>query len=306
MKSTTHFSASVIIAILFLTPPPLTPAQEIKSEAEARGAFLITRKKTADDPKTTPNIKPPARPTPKPDLSKSKTPANAKGKKQTSEPEGRDSTTTAASAPLTPIGVGYTLYQRNNRGEAIRVDLAKTFYKDDSVRFVIEPNIDGYLYIFHAENDGEPTMIFPDHRLNHGDNAIKAHVPYEVPSRNAAIPWFTFDENAATENLYIVVTRAPLPNVPTGLELARLCQSSGRECSWKPPKEQFNLVLAKANEPKIVSLNKTLGQTQAAIENEAISRGIKLKPEAPEPSLVQMNVAPNQEILVMKTQLIHR
>ncbi len=310
MNFTTRSSASVGIAILFLNLSSLALAQEAKSEEEARGAFLITRKKPADDPKKpvgdpkkSSEAKPPARPTPKPDLSTSKPPANAREKKQATEPEGRDSTATAAPVA---IGVGYTLYQRNNRGETVRVNLTKTFYKDDSVRFVIEPNIDGYLYIFHAENDGEPAMIFPDHRLNQGENAIKAHVPYEVPSRNAAIPWFTFDENAATENLYIVVTRAPLPKVPTGSELVKFCQPFGRECSWKPSKGQFDLVLAKADEPKIVSLNKTLGQTQAAVESEAISRGIKLKPEAPEPSLVQMNVAPNQDILVMKTQLTHR
>lgn len=313
MNLTSLFSASVGIAILFLNLSSLALAQQMKSEEEARGAFLITRKKTADDPKKTagglnapPAAKAPPRATPKSDLSKSKPPANAGGKKEASEPAERDST--VAATPVA-IGIGYTLYQRNNRGEAVRVNLTKTFYKDDSVRFVIEPNIDGYLYIFYAENDSEPAMIFPDHRLNQGENAIKAHVPYEVPSRNAAIPWFTFDENPATENLYIVVTRAPLPGIPTGSELAQFCQSFVRvrqECSWKPSKRQFDLTLAQADEPKIVSLNKTLGQTQAVVESEAISRGIKLKPEAPEPSLVLMNVAPDQNILVMKTQLIHR
>jgi hypothetical protein len=88
----------------------------------------------------------------------------------------------AAPQPTAPepgaIGLGYTLYQRAESGEVKRVRASQPFYENDQVRFVIEPNIDGYLYIFYTENDGEPEMIFPDHRLSQGANQVKAHVPY--------------------------------------------------------------------------------------------------------------------------------
>jgi hypothetical protein len=220
------------------------------------------------------------------------------------QPENKEPVVGSKPGAPAPIGIGYSLYQRNNLGEAVRVDPETRFKTGDSARFVIEPNINGYLYIFHAENDGPPKMIFPDHRLDEGDNTIKAHVPYEVPSRKWS-RWFAFKGNPATENLYLVVTREPLPGVPTGSKLDDFCQQNVKECPWKPAKAQFDLVLGKAGEVKTASSLKELGKSQSPVESEAIVKARDLELSAPEPSLVVMNVSAKQDILVMKTQLIH-
>jgi hypothetical protein len=305
----------IILSALFGLALQLSPAalamQETsgktpQSEDQARGAFLITRKKLGDSDSSKKTAAAAAPKQSQAELSKSKTPARNKSRKPARAGSKPESVNAVAEPPgAEPIGIGYTLYQRNKQGEAVRVNPSTTFYENDSVRFVIEPNIDGYLYIFHAENDADPVMIFPDHRLKEGDNAIKAHVPYEVPARDASVNWFTFDENSAVENLFIVVTRAPLPNIPTGGELAGYCKSIGEECNWKPSRSQFDVVRAKASDPKIVSASRSLGEVQASVESEAISRGIKLKAEAPEPALVHLNVSPSLNVLVMKTQLKH-
>ena len=119
-------------------------------------------------------------------------------------------------------------------------------------------------------------------------------------------PWFEFDGTPSIENLLIIVTRTQLPAVPVGKELVRFCLPIGDECTWKPSKPQFDRVFAKADAPKIVSESKTLGQLLAQVEEFAIMRGIKLKAQDPEPTIVQMNLSAAQDILVMKTQLIHR
>jgi len=297
--------------ISLLAIPPFVPAQQPMQleEEQARGAFLISRKNPAK-PIPTPTPKKPSLPQPSrqpSDIARNRSvPKSAKTTPDKTTPASAPVTTVASTPGGSPIGVGYTLYQRNAAGETLRVSPTKTFHDGDQVRFVIEPNIDGYLYIFVRTDDGEPEMLFPDHRLNDGANEVRAHVPYEAPSRKAEIKWFTFDANSGVERLYIVVTRAPLPSVPAGKELIAYCKESGQECSWKPAPQQFNPVLAGADEPKIVSASKTLGQAQAEIESEAITRGIKLKAEAPEPVLVQMNVSAGKDILVMKTELIHR
>ena len=56
------------------------------------------------------------------------------------------------------------------------------------MRFMIESNISGYLYVFHVENDGPAKMIFPDARLQGGNNFIQAHVPREMPSSREEDP----------------------------------------------------------------------------------------------------------------------
>jgi hypothetical protein len=222
---------------------------------------------------------------------------------------------------LNRIGIGYSLYKCTDkkedrcedRNKLVRVDINKEVQTGDLARFVIEPNIDGFLYIFNAVNDGEPKMIFPHHRLRGGDNKINAHVPYEVPSRE--LGWFRFvdkPEYAAfskvTENLFIIVTRKPLPGFPTGSQLFDFCQSlqSGERCTWKPTRDQFNLVQAEAGESKMATSRKEIGKPQTSVESEAVEQERDLEYSAPEPSLIVMNVSAKQNVLVLKTQLVHR
>ncbi len=298
------------------TPKPASDAatggqrQRTPATSKSGGADVKNRDKTsnpASNATTSPQQTPAG-------SAKSPAPAGNRRRNRPGQPPTAALTTTAggpapvatpAPAPA-PLGLGFTLYQRNERGEAKRVHPETVFRKDDAVRFVIEPNIDGYLYIFYSEGETEPVMIFPDHRLHEGDNRIIAHVPYEVPSRHSKTPWFVFDEKPAVENFLIVITKTPLAGAPAGASLVKYCLSFGEDCNWKPSKPQIDLVVAQLDQPKLVSLSKSLGKLQAAIEEVAIARGIKLKSEEPEPAIVQMNVSAALDILVMKTQLIHR
>src|SRR5215510_1461553 len=108
---------------------------------------------------------------------------------------------TVTTAEPTRIGIGYTLYkcfekrgeQCSNEDKLVRVDTNGEVKTGDLVRFVIEPNIDGFLYIFNSVNDGAPKMIFPSYQIEEGDNKIQAHVLYEVPTRALEDGgWFRF------------------------------------------------------------------------------------------------------------------
>ncbi|MGH9855512.1 MAG: DUF4384 domain-containing protein, partial [Blastocatellia bacterium] len=223
---------------------PLAAAQPSQQESEeTRGAFMVTRKNPGGSKTEAPaqkSDKPPGSARKQPPAGKAKQPAKPKtetAKQKGDQPIAGQPSTEAPPqssaptpidpispigpiAPIGPIGLGYTLYQRAPSGEVARVRASQPFHEDDQVRFVIEPNTDGYLYIFYTENDGEPEMIFPDHRLSQGENQVKAHVPYEAPSRNARNDWFIFTENKpARLRLFIVISRQPLPNVPSGKDL---------------------------------------------------------------------------------------
>jgi hypothetical protein len=208
-----------------------------------------------------------------------------------------------------PIGVGYTLFMRSAFGEAVRVDPAREFHTKDSIRISLESNTDGYLYVFHTENDGQPEMIFPDARLDDGNNEINAHVPYEVPSSketDESFRWFTFTGNPAKERLYFVVTREPLKDVPTDEDLIKCCKVGKDTVPWKPSPAIWAQLKKEADSHVIVSKSKDYGQAQTAGEKDATARGIGLAKTAPEPSVVRMNASSTYGMLVTSLDLTHQ
>jgi hypothetical protein len=211
--------------------------------------------------------------------------------------------------PSAALGLGYTLFMRGANGRGLRVEPTREFHNGDSVRLALEPNVDGYLYVFHTEGDGAPEMIYPDPRLDGGENWIEAHVPVEVPSSEETderLRWFTFYGNAGIERLYVVVTREPLPVVPTGNELVGYCATNKNKCPWHPSSEVWaQLQNATRAEVKVVAA-KSFGQVQSEKEKIATTRGLGLDQSAPEPSVIRMNASTNAPLLVTVLDLIHK
>ena len=204
-----------------------------QDDEEVRGAFLSSREKTT----TGTHAK---------GRHKSRRPgtknANSNTAKNSNSGGGNNANAGPTSPPATPIGLGYTLFMRDSNGDPVRVDPSEEFHTGERVRIALEPNVDGYLYIFHSEGDGPPEMIFPDWRLDDGYNEIDAHVPYDVPSgaeKDERLRWFTFDATPATERLYIVVTREPLSAVPISEALVAFCATNKTKCPWKPVPEAW-------------------------------------------------------------------
>ncbi|MDT4955157.1 MAG: hypothetical protein QOJ02_3295 [Acidobacteriota bacterium] len=205
----------------------------------------------------------------------------------------------------TSLGLGYTLYKRDSMGNAVRVDPTQEFYAGDRIRLSLETNTDGYLYIFHTENNGEPEMLYPDARLGKGNNKIEAHVPYEIPWNEPGVEnWFKFDANPANERLYVVVTRQPLPGVPVSSALVDYCGQN--RCPWQPPVGVWAQVKASGQAKVGVVKSAKYGQKQSQLEREATTRGLGLDQSAPEPSIIRMNASSNTAILVTAVDLIHK
>jgi hypothetical protein len=272
---------------------------------DVRGAFLSTR------PKTT-NTNAPRKPKP---------PHNTNSNSSTVTKNTNTGGTNLANAntkhvvnvnnaPSGPaIGLGYTLFMRDPNGRSVRVEPGREFHNGDRVRISLEPNVDGYLYVFHTEGNGPAEMIYPDPRLNGGENSIEAHVPIEVPSSEETderLRWFAFYGDAGIERLFVVVTRQPLNSVPTGAELVMYCSANKDKCPWRPPADvQAQIqVAAKANVKVVVS--GTFGQTETETEKVATTRGLGLDKSAPQPAVIRMNAAANATLLVAVLDLVHK
>lgn len=264
---------------------------------DVRGAFLSSRPKT-----TNANASRRRRP-----------PRNTNSAATTNANTGKTNTANAnnsvSGAPVHAIGLGYTLFMRDPSGRSVRVEPGREFHNGDRVRISLEPNVDGYLYVFHTEDDGAPEMIYPDARLDAGENWIEAHVPLEVPSSEETderLRWFTFYGDAGIERLYVVVSREPLPLVPTGSDLVNFCSTNKGKCPWRPATEIWGRVQdATKAEVRIVT-SKTFGQPQTEKEKVATTRGLGLDTSAPQPAVIRMNVTTNAPVLVTVLDLIHK
>jgi len=212
----------------------------------------------------------------------------------------------SSSAAPGALGLGYTVFKKNADGKPVRVNPEQVFREGDGVRFMVESNETGYLYIFYTEKVGTTKMIFPDPRLDGGVNQIKAHVPREVPSKEEPGDWwFFFDEKAATERFYLIITRQPLAGVKTGETLVAAYEKNPSAHPWQPTKATWQTLLAQAGTSQ-VSKGREFGASQTEAEQVAVVRGGILRPSAPAPSVVRMSTSPKTGMLVAQIALLHR
>ena len=267
-----------------------------QQDEDVRGAFLTTRPKaTGKTSRTTPTTKPNRRrPKPKPVVSRD---------------DGTPNPVNPAKVNVPRMGLGLTLFMRDSNGLAVRTDPAHEFRKGDHVRFLIETNADGYLYVFNTTDGGQPVLIYPDPELDDAGNYFQAHVPFEIPSSVAAeerLRWLTFDEHAGAEKLYFVFTREPISAVPIEDDLISYCRDHDAKCPWHPGAETWAQIQNELNEPVKVARVAGLGTAQTSSEHRAVTRGIGLNRDDPEPSLIMLTASTSKNMLVAAVDLIHK
>ena len=277
-----------------------------QSDEEVRGAFLSTRAKTT-------NTNAPRRPRPPHNPNPSSTNSNNANGPRNNNPGNVNSgapNRNSGNPRAQAIALGYTMFMRDVNGRAVRIDPAREFHNGDRIRISLEPNVDGYLYVFHTEGDGQPEMIFPDARLGGGENWVEAHVPIEVPSTvetDERLRWFQFYGNPATERLFVVVTREPLSDVPIADTLVNLCSTNKENCPWHPPAEVWTRIQQAARaDVKVVTNTSTAGQEQTEKEQVATTRGLGLDQTAPQPSVIRMSASTRAPMLVTTLDLVHK
>lgn len=279
-------TAVLLLLFCFVPLSPCAGAYAPQDDDTTRGAFIETR------------------PAP-----------SAKGRHRT-RPARRDR---AKEAPVTDdssvpvasskaIGFGYTIYQANAAGEPVRVDPKKQFRTGERVRFLVEPGIDGYIYIFHRENDGRPELIYPDPRIAGGTNRTVAHALMEIPSRREPNPrarWFTFFDPPAVEHLYFVVARSPLAAIPTGADLLAYYEAHPDAGPWRPPSEVWDGIETGAKASAFESVLAKAGASQPRVEVDALTRGFGLPKTAPQPAVVRVSASSEDPFQVTVIDLVH-
>jgi hypothetical protein len=277
-----------------------------QSDDEVRGMFIGSRPKT-----TNPNPPPRRRHQPPRNANTSVVAKNQNDSRNTNTKNANTSVANRNSNNAKPqaIALGYTMFMRDVNGRAVRIDPTREFHNGDRIRISLEPNIDGYLYVFHTEGDGQPEMIFPDARLEAGENWVEAHVPMDVPSTvetDERLKWFQFYGNPATEHVFVVLTREPLPDVPIAETLTARCSANKNDCPWHPTAEVWTRIQQAAKADVKVVTSNTSGQAQTEKEETAATRGLGLDQSAPQPSVIRMSASTSAPVLVTMLDLVHK
>jgi hypothetical protein len=197
------------------------------------------------------------------------------------------------------LALGYTLFLRDSSGQPARVDSNHRFAEGEAMRLVVEPNSDGYLYIFDREGNGPVQMIFPDLRLRNGDARIAAHLALQIPNGSTDKDWFAFTGQPQTERLILVFSKEPVTGWPRGREL--LQHPGGFQSSW----DQF---IEKAPFKTKQAFEKTSGdegKPMSTGERASLSRGLKLLRDDPLPSVIEAGDG-KSNMLVVSIELMRR
>jgi hypothetical protein len=274
-----------------------------QQDEDVRGAFMTTRPKATGKASGQNSSS-----TPRPSHRRPKAKTVAK------DTDNRKPGPTPSPSPSTKLntarlGLGLTLFMRDSNGLAIRTDPAHEFRKGDHVRFLVETSTDGYLYVFNTTDGGQPVMIYPAPELDEAGNYFQAHVPFELPSSEGAeerLRWLTFDEKPGAEKLYFVFSREPLTGVPIEDDLISYCRDNSRQCPWNPGADVWAQIQQEMNGPVKIAKAGKQGSNQTSGERSAVTRGIGLNRNDPEPSLIMLTASTSKNILVAAVDLIHK
>lgn len=278
------------LLLLALTLP--LHAQEVERDAARRGAQFKSRASAQGTVNTG------AAPRPKTNVKKSTKPTAPLNSVVTIVED--------ASARL--LALGYSVYKKDSRGLPQRIAPATIFHKGDAIRFTVEPNSDGYFYIFTQENDGTMKLLFPSSRLSHGENFLHAHHLYEVPSRQEPDPdnrWFLFDDKPAQEHFYFVLSRDRIAEIPSGAALQQFDeQAAGKE--WTPPQRLWEAMMAKMASPLLTDQRVAVRSGMHPDEVESIKRGVGLKHRSPQPTVLKQQKNAGEDWLVIEVTVTHQ
>jgi hypothetical protein len=211
---------------------------------------------------------------------------------------------TSAPASLSPLGLGYTILSLNRETkDFVAVEPGHVFREGDELRLMLETNANGYLYVFNTENKGQPVMLYPNVTLDGGSNKISGHTSEFYPAEQS----FEIVEKAAIEHLYVIFSRNPLPDVPTGGELEKFCSPKIEACDWSPTQAQWEKITSLAAGTQVdKGMISEQARAEIRVASSAITRRIRIKPKAPSPAVVCMNASAKADVLLTKIELIHK
>jgi hypothetical protein len=120
---------------------------------------------------------------------------------------------------LAPLTLQWHLLRRVDDNTQEEADSTKEFQTGDRLKLGITTNQDGYLYIINQPQGKDGVMLFPDLRINKGQNHVLKDKEYSVPSycQDFDDPkdcWFKMIPPAGTETMIVIFSREKITTLP--------------------------------------------------------------------------------------------
>ena len=93
--------------------------------------------------------------------------------------------------------------------------------------------------------------------------------------------------------------------MPIEDDLITFCRENNAKCPWHPGSEVWAQIQNELNEPVKVVSKGGVGNAQTSAEHRAVTRGIGLNRDDPEPSLIMLTASTARNMLVAVVDLIH-
>lgn len=111
------------------------------------------------------------------------------------------------------------LIKRGDGNTQEEADSSKEFQTGDQLKLAITTNQTGYLYIINQPKAKDGVVLFPDLRINRGQNHVLKDQEYVVPSfcptfKNPKDCWFEMTHPAGTETLIVIFSRDKITTLP--------------------------------------------------------------------------------------------
>ncbi len=98
-------------------------------------------------------------------------------------------------------------------GRVHAVRSSQTFYDGERFRLSVRARQQGYLYILCLTSQGEAKLLYPSRSGD--DNLIQSPAARTIPERG----WYRFDREAGEEQIFVILSRAPLPELQQAIGL---------------------------------------------------------------------------------------
>ena len=136
-------------------------------------------------------------------------------------------------APL--LTVQYRVLMKKPDGTAGESSAATLFHTGDELRLGVTANQDGYLYVIYQKENQDGMVMFPDSRVNNGENYVGKNREFTLPPVNCPLPnpsdcWYKVTDDPTKEFFIVVFSRdqiVDLPNKAGGNEVVKSALASG-------------------------------------------------------------------------------
>ena len=116
------------------------------------------------------------------------------------------------AGPTNP-GLLYRVLRLTEGGDPVGIDPDTTTLRTgkDAVRFVFQPNVDGYLYVAQEATNGVWDVLFPHPEINGGRNDVVSFETYVIPTGRDS---FKLSPPSGTDKVFVYLSKTRVGGLP--------------------------------------------------------------------------------------------